>query len=196
MGIVHVLALAVDVDLINRDDAHERAEIFVGKTGADAAAHIQSRFVRADIHLPMDLLRTDAVLADQHPVNDAKPVAKRLVRVLKDRARDGTEAIVGVGWRTLMAQPAILQPWMWLDRLGAAARAAHTEGPAVPDDIVSAILLSFEEARPFQEGHLLDALRDVPGDHIPSSIDEENRLGIISGSPKRRPRRTGSCKGR
>ena len=84
--LVPVLGLAADEGLVNLDDAHELAEILVGEAGADAMAHVPSGVVRAEAHHAMNLKGADALLAGQHQVDDAEPLAQRLIGVLEDRA--------------------------------------------------------------------------------------------------------------
>ena len=79
-----------------------------GEPGADAMAHVPSGSVGAEAHHPLDLEGANSLLAGQHEVDDAEPVAKRLIGVLEDRAGDMREAVVGLGRRALVALPI---PW-------------------------------------------------------------------------------------
>ena len=90
---------------VDFDDAHEFPEFFVGEPGPDAMAHIPSRPVGAEAEGALDLERADALLTGEHQVDDAEPIAERLIRVLEDRPGDvGETIIVSDGEHSLQSQ--------------------------------------------------------------------------------------------
>src|SRR5262245_60022069 len=88
--VVAVLALAADEGLIDFNNATELFDI-LNQRGSDLVAHEPRGFVRAEAHEAHDLQCAHAFLAGEHEMHDAIPVAKRLVRVLKDRPRNVRE---------------------------------------------------------------------------------------------------------
>jgi hypothetical protein len=153
-----VLRLAADEGFIDLDDAHELAEVLTGETGADAVTHVPSGLVRAETHVAVDLQCADPLLARQHKVDDAEPVAQRLIRVLEDRSDDRREAVVG---RWQGARVAQIIPFHRPVRfyLGAAAARTHDElGPAVLGEVEFARVFVREQLLEIDDRHLVDGL--------------------------------------
>jgi hypothetical protein len=94
-----VLILAADERFVHLDNA---AELLLGldHRRADFMGHIQRGFVRAKAHLPLNLKRANALFAGRHQMHDFEPLAKRLIRVLKNRpgnVRETIALILGTG---------------------------------------------------------------------------------------------------
>ena len=87
-----IALLTADPRFVNLDNA-AKLLFWLDQGGADFVAHGMSGFVGAEAENPLNLKGAHTLLAGQHQMHDAEPVAKRLVRVLKDRARDNGEPI-------------------------------------------------------------------------------------------------------
>ena len=97
-----VFIVSADESFVNLDDAAELLNVF-NESDADFMAHEPSSFIGAEAHVSKDLERAHSFFADQHQVNDAIPVFQRLVRVLKDCARQMREAVAFI--RACVALP-------------------------------------------------------------------------------------------
>ena len=103
----------------------------------------------------MNLQRADTFLAGEHHVNDAEPVAKRLVGVFEDGSDEMREAIRPA----LPAVRAFPLPFHRFEGIcldTPAARADDTLGPAVSDEVRATGI--FMRERPFELGdcHLMN----------------------------------------
>src|SRR5262249_26126649 len=129
-----VPVLAADIGFVNFNDAHELAEVGIGKTSTNTMAHIPSSFQRTEAHITPDLPRAKIFFGSKHEMDHAEPFAKRLVRVLKNRAGD-------IGKPICAAFPAVWafpMPFAGLKRINliaTAARACHAFWPAACDKI-------------------------------------------------------------
>lgn len=104
------LILATDVSFIHFNDT---AELFDGvfyESSTDLMAHRPCGFVRAEAHGALNLEGGQAFLGGHHHMDNAIPVAKRLVGVFEDRSRDMKEAITAVR-RALIALPMTKGDW-------------------------------------------------------------------------------------
>ena len=153
-----VLCLASDEGLVNLDDPHKLPELFSAETCSDAVAHIPSGSVGAEAHHAMDLKRADALFASEHEVNDAEPMAKRLVGILKNRSGYVGEAVAGPRGRAGIAEPIPSHRAVCLDFCVAAARTGDPAGPATPDQIGATGILIRKGRFPLADGHLLNLL--------------------------------------
>ena len=100
-----VLRLAADERLVNLDDTHQLAEVLVRHPGPDAVAHVPGRPVGAEAHHAVYLKGANPLLAGQHQVDDAEPLAQRLIRVLEDRVDQDREPIAVVARSARVAYP-------------------------------------------------------------------------------------------
>ena len=91
--VVLVPRLAADERFIDFDNAAKLLRSPSGQGRANAMAHIPSRLIRAKAHEAANLQGAHALLAGQHQMRDAEPILQRLIRVLKDRARNMRKAI-------------------------------------------------------------------------------------------------------
>jgi len=87
------LVLAADIGFINFDNA---AKLFLwfNHCRADFMAHAMRGAVRTKTHLPLNLQRANSLFAGRHEMHDLEPLAKRLIRVLKNRARNGATDVM------------------------------------------------------------------------------------------------------
>lgn len=165
-----VLGETADESLINLNDAHELAEVFVSETSAHAMAHIPSGAIGAEAHEPVNLKRADPFLAGEHQVDDAEPLAQGLIRVLKDRAGDVREAVVGAGRRASVAEPVPSHCPVRFDFGIAAARASDEFRPAVLSEIEAARVFVRESLFPLPDRHLVDLRFLLCAGHLGSPL--------------------------
>jgi len=130
---VAVLILAADPSFINLHDAAQ-LRFRLHHRRADFMGHIQRRLVRAKAQLPLNLKRANTFLAGRHKVHDLKPLAKRLVCVLKNCARDMGEAVALIR-RTLIALPLVGHRTDRKDFYRTTARANDASGPTAGDQV-------------------------------------------------------------
>lgn len=90
---VTVLVLTTNVRLVNFYFAHELGKAAILHGGSDPMAHIPGGFIGPAADLPLNLQRTDALLALGHEVNHLEPDAQVIVGILKDGFGDDGEAI-------------------------------------------------------------------------------------------------------
>jgi hypothetical protein len=87
-----VLCQATDESFIDFDNSAELIDV-LHKGGSNLMAHEPSGFVGTEAHITIKLQSAHAFLANAHQVDDAIPVAKRLIRVLENRPGDDGESI-------------------------------------------------------------------------------------------------------
>ena len=97
-----VLVLSTDECFVHFDDAAE-FDARIDERRADFVAHAVGRLVATKAHEALDLKGAHPLLTRQHQMGDAEPIAKRLLRVLKNRARQGRETVAL--WRAFAALP-------------------------------------------------------------------------------------------
>lgn len=90
---VFVFVLPTDVGFVHFDDTAEFIGPMFAEASADAVAHVERGFIRAEAHDALNLQCADALLAGQHHVNDPEPIPERFIRVLEDRPDQHGEAI-------------------------------------------------------------------------------------------------------
>ena len=179
-----VVILAADPSLVNLDNAaqfrfrlHHRRADFVG--------HIQRGFIGAETQLPLNLQRANALLAGRHQMHDLEPLAKRLVRVLKDRARDMRKAIALIR-RTLITLPLVRHRPHGKDFYRTTARANDTIGPSASDQVSLAgiFIPCREHGLELGFGHLVNRLR-AASSHIRVSLNSGSTIIPFSVPVKR-----------
>jgi hypothetical protein len=120
-------------------------------------AHVPSRPVRAETHHPVDLQSADAFLTRQHEVDNAEPLAQRLICVLKDRPADMREAVVCCRGGARVAEPIPFHRAVRLDVRIAATRTDDKLGPPMLSQIEAASIFVWEGRFPFPNRHLADS---------------------------------------
>src|ERR1700730_2505595 len=76
-----VLGQAANESFIDLDDTAELSNIF-HKRDADLVTHGPCCFIRAEAHIALNLQRAHALFAGQHQMDDAIPIAQRLIGIL------------------------------------------------------------------------------------------------------------------
>lgn len=161
-----VFGKTADEGFVDLDDAHELAEIFAGETSAKPVAHIPGRSVRAEAHHPVNLERTDPFLTGQHQMDHSKPLAQRLIGVLKDRPADMRKAVVGSRRGASVAEPIPFHLSVRSDLGIAASRANDKFGPAMLGEIEAARVFVGESCFPLRDRHLSDLFGLFGARHI------------------------------
>jgi hypothetical protein len=87
-----VLGKTADESLIHLDNAAKFFGSF-DKGSPDPVCHVPGSFEGAEAHVAPKLACADPLLAGEHQVNDTKPVAQRLIRILEDGPGDMGEAV-------------------------------------------------------------------------------------------------------
>jgi hypothetical protein len=134
--LVPVPGLAANEGFIDFNDTAELLDIF-HEGGSDLVAHEPSGFVRAKTHDALDLQCAHTFLADEHHVDNPKPVAQRLVGVLENGSGDVREPIGGIG-SALAALPMPPHGRDFPANFSATTRATNTLRPAPVDQVAAA----------------------------------------------------------
>src|SRR5665213_297018 len=171
--LVPVLRQTADEGFVYLDDAHEFIEILIGQRRADAVAHIPSRAVRAEAHDALHLQSGNAFLAGQHHMDDAEPIAERLIRVLENRLGNVGETIIRAGGRAFIAAPIPRQRTIGFNQGVAATRTIDTARPAVRHQIGRAVIFIRESFFPLSESHLMNLFGLFRAGHIETPFQQE-----------------------
>jgi hypothetical protein len=155
---VLVLVLPADIGFVNLDNAHQLAEGGIDQPGADAHAHVMGSTVRTETHDALHLKSGNALLAGQHHVDDAKPVAEANVGVFKDGAHQDREAVAAAR-RALLALPMKRLVSHWINLLIVATGAANAQRPAARLKIRAASIVVEKQRLKLRNGHLFGELR-------------------------------------
>jgi hypothetical protein len=89
---VPVLGQAADERFIDFDDTAELINV-LHEGGSDLVAHEPSGFIGTEPHVAIKLQSAHAFLANEHQVDDAIPIAKRLIGIFKGRSGDVGKAV-------------------------------------------------------------------------------------------------------
>jgi hypothetical protein len=165
---VLINGLPADESFVNLDNA-AKLGFRLDQRGADFVGHVQGGFVGPEAHLPLDLQRANSLFAAQHQMHDLEPLAKRLVRVLKNGARDMRETITRALDRlTLIALP-FEGHGADRENLGIAAPGAnHTIRPASRYEVSRTGGLIGKARLELAFRHLVDWLRTLGHDGLPA----------------------------
>jgi hypothetical protein len=167
-----VCVFAANPRFVNFDNAAQLHFRF-NECGADFMAHGMCGPVRAEAHHALDLQGANPLLAGQHQMSDAEPLAERLVRVLKDGPGDVGEAVAFFG-----AGIALPLEGHRADRENfdvAATRAGNAVRPAPRDQIDAAGIFIGKGRFKLSDCHLMNWLRSAG--HLASPISG-NEYGI------------------
>ena len=121
-------------------------------------AHIPSRPVGTETHQPEDLKGANALLAGQHQMDDAEPLAQGLICVLKNRACDVREAVVGARGRACVAEPVPGHRAVRFDFGIAATWAGNELRPTMLGEVEAASVFVGEGFFPLRDSHLVNSL--------------------------------------
>jgi hypothetical protein len=152
-----VLGFAADERLIHFCNAYELAEISIRQASPDTVAHGLRRAVAARDDRAVNLENGNSFLAGEYEVNDAEPLAERILCVLENRTDQHREAVGCPFFRTLIALPIECHGAVFA-RLSPAAGASDTLRPAARRQISATSILSGERRLPLAICHLMDAL--------------------------------------
>jgi hypothetical protein len=153
-ALMFVLGLAPDEGFIDFHDPAQLGCIARRQRHAKAMAHIPGRLVGAKAHVSANLQGADALLAGQHQVRNFEPILERLVRVLKDGARDVRKAI-GRHGRTLVALPMPRVASQGFRAIRATPRTLHAFRPTLADQIRAARFLIRKRLFKLWDGELM-----------------------------------------
>ena len=164
-----VIVFPANVSFINLDNA-AKFGFRLNKRRADFVAHIERGLIGTEAHLPLNLQRANSFFAAQHQVDHFKPLAKRLVGVFKNGARDVRESITRALDRlTLIALPFKRHRTDRENLCVAATRASDTIRPATSNKIGGDKLPHRSETRlELRFGHLMDWLWTLGHDDLPA----------------------------
>jgi hypothetical protein len=87
-----VFSQAADERFIDFDNSAEFIDV-LHESGSDLVAHEPCGFIGTEAHVAIKLQGAHAFLANEHEVNDAIPVAQRLIGVFEDGSSDNGEPI-------------------------------------------------------------------------------------------------------
>src|ERR1700730_3505168 len=90
-----VLRQAADEGFVNLDNSAELINI-LHESHADLVTHGPRCFIRAEAHIAFNLQRAHAFLAGQHEMDDAIPIAERLIRVFEDCSGNMRKTIASI----------------------------------------------------------------------------------------------------
>lgn len=155
-----VLVLAADERLIDLDNA-AKFHFRLDKRGADFVAHAPCGFVRTEAHDALDLKGAHSLLAGQHQMHNAEPLAQRLIRVLENRPGDDRETVALRG--AILALPMPRARLQLIDLGVAAAWAGDFLRPAPRLQVALAIFLSDEHRLELRDRHLMNRLGAASG---------------------------------
>lgn len=153
--LVSVLGLTDDERLVHFDDADELPELGIHQGGANLVAHIQRGFVAAETHVTLNLQAADALLASQHQVHDAEPLAQAFVCVLENGVDQYRKAVVRL-FSAKRAMPVKRHRGVRLHVDVVAAGAAHAIRPTLSDQIRLAGIVIGEHGLKLAYGHLVN----------------------------------------
>src|SRR6185437_6992743 len=150
---VAVFVASTNVGFVNLDNA---AEFFFGFTKRSAyfVAHQPSGFVGPKTHEAHDLQWAHSFFAGHHQVDDAKPVAERLIRVFEDGPGDMGEAVGGL--RSAVVALPVPRIALQLGHVRATAGAFDALGPTPPDKVGATGVLIGEHGLELLGRKLLD----------------------------------------
>ena len=164
-----VVVLAAYPRFVNLDNA---AKFLFGRDQrrANFVAHGMGRLIAAEAHHALDLEGTHSLLAGEHQMGDAKPVAEGLLGVLENRPAEAREPIALR--RTGTALPVKGLVAGGVVQVGiAATRASDALRPATGDQVAetSLIVTDRKAVLKLPSGHLRDWLRTFCHDGYPSN---------------------------
>jgi hypothetical protein len=151
-----VFGQTADESFIYLDNSAELINVF-HQGNTNLVAHFPCGLVRTEPHVTHDLQCAHALLAGEHQVDDAIPVTKRFVSVLKDRPGNVGEPISCVGG-ALRALPMPRHCRDLTADLCTTARAADTFWPTSPNEIGAARIFVREHFLELCDRKLMDWL--------------------------------------
>jgi len=151
-----VLGQAADESFIDFDNATKLLDI-LHKSNSDLVAHEPRGFQRTETHISPNLPSAHSFLTNEHEVDDAIPIAQRLIGVLENGAGDDREPITV--WSALFALPMPFTSFKIIDLWIAAARTINAIWPAPGVQVSLASILIGEHGLELGGGQLHDLRR-------------------------------------
>jgi hypothetical protein len=149
-----VFGQAADECFIDLDNAAEFVDVF-HKRDANAMTHIPSSFQRTEPHITPNLASTYSLFAGEHQMNDAIPIAERLIGVFENRASKMGETICAA-LAAIRALPVPFHGFEVISPLASAARAADAFRPALADKIGTTSFFVWKHRLELGNAHLMD----------------------------------------
>jgi hypothetical protein len=163
-----VLVLSADPSFVYLDNAAQLVGVFLYQRQTDFVCHEPRGFDRTEAHVAPELTRAHPLFAGQHQMGNFKPVAKRLVGVLKDRPCNHRKAIARRATRrALRALPMPLARRQVIDGGVATTRAVNALGPSAVRQVrLTGILVADRKhGVELRRCQLMDRLWNPFGDH-------------------------------
>jgi hypothetical protein len=187
-----VVPLAADESFVNFDHTAELLNI-LDQCSADFVTHEPRGFVGAKAHIAFDLQRAHSLFAGEHKVDDAEPLAERLVCILENGPRDMGEPVAGLrGALVALPRPGAVRQLVRIER--PTTRTSHPIGPAALYEVSAASFLIGKHSLKFADGHLMDGLRLLAGHRTISPSGHEREYSIVTDTSQvrdNRPRERG-----
>jgi hypothetical protein len=151
-----VFSQAADESFIDFDNSTELINI-LHKCDADAVAHIPGCFQRTEAHITPNLASAYPLFASQHQMNNAEPIAKRLIRVLEYCSGNMGKAVTV--WRALFTLPMPFAGGKIVNGGIATTRATNALRPAARDQVRLTGIFVREQFFELRDGQLVDLWR-------------------------------------
>jgi hypothetical protein len=159
-----VFGQAADESFVDFDNSAELFDV-IHKGDANAVTHIPGGFERTKAHVTPNLASTYSFLASQHQMDNAIPVAKRLIGVLKNRASEMRETI-RAALSAIRAFPMPLTGFEVIHPFAAATRATDAFWPALADKVSATSIFVWKHALKLGDAHLMDLRGLLCSSHI------------------------------
>jgi hypothetical protein len=179
---VFVLRQATDESFVNLDNAAKLVDV-LHEGNANLVAHAPRSFVGTEAHEAENLKGAHSFLTGEHEMNDAEPIAERLVRVLEDRPGDDREPIARRATRSALgALPVPATRRQVIDGRIATARANDALGPSSGLQVSLAGIFVREHSLELSGGKLMDRLWLPGSSHktLPTMGGYSHTSGLMS----------------
>ena len=151
-----VFGQAANKSFIDFDNAAELVDV-LHESGSDLVAHEPSGFIGTEAHIAHDLQCAHPLLAGEHQVDDAIPIAKRLIGVLENGIDQDREAVPRRTARgALRALPMPIARGQVIYSRIAATRAAYAVWPAASLQVHLAGVFVRKHRLKFRGGKLMN----------------------------------------
>jgi hypothetical protein len=170
-----IFGQAADESFIDFDNTAKLPNVF-HQGNPDTVAHIPSRFQGAEAHIAPKLPSAHSFLASEHKVDDAEPIAKRFIGVLKNRPGDDRKSISGRG--ALRALPMPFAGFEVIDLGIAATRAMYAVRPSTGLQIGLACVFVRKHRLELGDAHLMNLWGLFGAGHLVSFLIVKGHLHI------------------
>jgi hypothetical protein len=149
-----VFGQAADESFIDFDNAAELVNVF-HKSDADAMAHIPSRFQGAETHITPNLASAYSLYTGEHQMNNAVPIAQRLISVFENRARKVGETICA-SLAAIRAFPVPFPGFEIINPFASATRTADAFRPTLANEVSTTGIFVWKHRLELRDGQLVD----------------------------------------